>query len=214
MKPDPRIVRGLRAQLELRGKLLDGGAHRVGWKVGFNTPVAQEMLALEAPVAGFLTSATVLAPDQPCPVAQATNPVAESEVAIEVGVGGSVGALGAAIEVVDLDRPLEDVEELMARNIFHRAVLLGPRVAGAELAGVEARVLVNGEEHETVDALAATGEPQAVLDHVASVLALAGEELAEGDVVIAGAMSLVRPRPGDRMRLELGELGAVEVPFT
>ena len=213
MKPDPRIVRGLRAQLELRGKLLEGGAHRVGWKVGFNTPVAKEMLALEAPVAGFLTSATVLAPDQPCPVARATNPVAESEVAIEVGAGGSVAALGAAIEVVDLDRPLEDLEELIARNIFHRAVLLGPRVVGAELTGVEARVLVNGEEHETVDALAATGEPRDVLDHMASVLALAGEELAEGDVVIAGAMSLVRPRPGDRVRLELGELGAAEVPF-
>lgn len=214
MRPDPRVVSGLRAQLELRGKLVAEGAHRVGWKIGFNTPVAQERLALDAPVVGFLTSATVLAFDQPCPVAQAENPVAEAEVAIHVGPSGSVAALGAAIEVVDLDRPLDDLEDLVARNIFHRAVLLGTPVAGASLAGVTARVLVNDEEHESVDALAATGEPQGVLDHAAGVLALAGEELQDGDVVIAGAMSLVAPRPGDRMRLELGALGDLDLPFT
>jgi 2-keto-4-pentenoate hydratase len=214
VKPDPRVVRGLRTQLELRGKLIDQGAHRVGWKIGFNTPVAQERLALEAPVVGFLTSATVLAPDQPCPVGRATNPLAEAEVAIQVGPDGSVAGLGAAIEVVDLDRPLEDLEELVARNIFHRAVLLGEIVGGASLGGVTARVLVNGEEHAAVDALDATGEPQDVLEHAASVLALAGEELAEGDVLIAGAMSLVAPRPGDRMRYELGGLGELELGFT
>jgi 2-keto-4-pentenoate hydratase len=214
MRPDPRVVSGLRAQLDLRGKLLDSGAHRVGWKIGFNTPVAQERLALDAPVVGFITSATVLALDQPCPVAGTENPVAEAEVAIRVGPGGSVAALGPAIEVVDLDRPLDDLQELIGRNIFHRAVVFGPASDGASLASVTARVLVNGDEHETVDAFAATGEPADVLAHAAAVLALAGEELADGDVVIAGAMSLVAPRPGDRMRLELGPLGDVELPFT
>ena len=214
MSADQRVVDGLRAQLELRDQLIAGGSHRVGWKIGFNTPVAQERLALEAPVVGFLTSATVLALDQPCPVAHAENPIAEAEVAIHVGPGGSVAGLGAAIEVVDLDRPLEDLEELVARNIFHRAVLLGPPVAGASLAGVTARVLVNGEEHETVDARAATGEPGDVLAHVGRLLAPVGEELRDGDVVIAGAMSLVAPRPGHRMRFELGTLGELELGFT
>lgn len=214
MSADPRIIRGLHAQLELRRKLLEQGALRVGWKVGFNTPVARERLALEAPVAGFLTSATVLAPDQPCPVGRAVNPVAECEVAIEVGPGGSVAALGPAVEVVDVDRPLEDLEELIGTNIFHRAVLFGPRTPGASLAGVEARVLVNGEERERTGALAATGEPQGVLDQIGDLLALAGEELVEGDLVIAGAVLLVQPAPGDRLRLELGELGGVELPFT
>lgn len=210
---DPRIVRGLRAQLGLRDRLVAEGAHRVGWKIGFNTPAAQELLRLEAPVVGFLTSSSVLAFDEPCRMTGMENPVAEAEVAIHVGPEASVSALGAAIEVVDLDQPLEDLEELIARNIFHRAVLLGPGVEDAALDAVRARVLVNGEEREEVDALASTGAPAAVLEHAASVLALAGEELAAGDVVIAGAMALVRPKAGERMRLELGALGELELGF-
>ena len=35
---DPRIVRGMRAQLEMRRKRLDGGDKALGWKVGFGAP--------------------------------------------------------------------------------------------------------------------------------------------------------------------------------
>jgi hypothetical protein len=38
---DRRIANGMRAQMELRQKLLDGGAKQIGWKVGLGAPAMQ-----------------------------------------------------------------------------------------------------------------------------------------------------------------------------
>ena len=60
MTDDPRIERGMRAQLERRAALLAEGAQPLGWKVGFNVPATQERLGIDGPLAGFLTSAGLL----------------------------------------------------------------------------------------------------------------------------------------------------------
>ena len=52
---DPRIVRGMQAQLELRRKRLARGDTALGWKVGFAAPAFQERLKITAPLVGFLT---------------------------------------------------------------------------------------------------------------------------------------------------------------
>ena len=52
--------------------------------------------------------------------------------------------LGVALEVVDFDRPLDNVEEVIAADIFHRAVAFGDLAEGAEPG--EAVFSVNGEE--------------------------------------------------------------------
>ena len=46
---DPRIANGMRAQMELRQKLLDGGAKQIGWKVGLGAPAMQAKCGLTAP---------------------------------------------------------------------------------------------------------------------------------------------------------------------
>src|SRR5204863_27590 len=86
--------------------------------------------------------------------------IAEPEVAIHLGrdvparAGGeaaraAIAALGAAIELVDIDRPLDDLEAILAANVFHRAVVLGPprsERAGGALGGVTARAFHNGDQ--------------------------------------------------------------------
>ena len=51
---DPRIVRGMDAQLELRRRRLRAGEAPLGWKVGFAAPAMLERLGISGPLVGFL----------------------------------------------------------------------------------------------------------------------------------------------------------------
>ena len=226
---DPRIARGAAAQLARWRRLLASGAARVGWKIGFNSEAAQKQLGLDGTVVGYLTQATVLAPGTSHSLAGSHLVCAEPEVAIHVGrdvpagadgeaARAAIGALGAAIELVDIDRPLDDLEAILAANVFHRAVLLGParaERAGGALAGVTARAFLNGDEVASADAAAAAGDLSAVVRHVADWLAAFGERLCAGDRIICGSLAPpIWVKPGDRVRVDLGPLGAVEVALT
>ena len=228
MVTDPRVVRGMQAQLASWRSRVAGGAARVGWKIGFNSPAAQRQLGLDGTVVGHLTQATVLAPGTSHSLAGSHLVGAEPEVAIHLGrdvpagaggeaARGAIGALGAAIELVDVDRPLDDLEAILAANVFHRAVALGPprsERAGGALAGVTARAFRNGEEVASVEA-AAAGDLSAVVRHVADWLAAFGERLCAGDRIICGSLAPpIWVKPGDRVRVDLGPLGGVEIALT
>ena len=63
---DPRIANGMRAQMELRQKLLDDGAKQIGWKVGLGAPAMQAKCGLTAPIVGFLLDRASLPPARRC----------------------------------------------------------------------------------------------------------------------------------------------------
>jgi len=226
---DPRVVRGMQAQLASWRSRVAGGASRVGWKIGFNSPAAQKQLGLDGTVVGHLTQATVLAPRTSHSLAGAHLVCAGAEVAIHLGrdvpagadgeaARAAIAALGAAIELVDVDRPLDDLEAILAANVFHRAVVFGsPRSerAGGGLVGVTARAFRNGDEVASVDAAAAAGDLSAVVRHVADWLAAFGERLCAGDRIICGSLTPpIWVKPGDRVRVDIGPLGAVEIALT
>jgi len=180
-------------------------------------------------VVGHLTQATVLAPGTSHSLAGSHLVCAEPEVAIHLGrdvpagadgeaARAAIVALGAAIELVDIDRPLDDLEVILAANIFHRAVVLGPPCAeraGGGLGGVSARAFRNGDEVAAVDAAAAAGDLAAVVRHVADWLAAFGERLRAGDRIICGSLAPpILVKPGDRVRVDLGPLGGVEIALT
>jgi 2-keto-4-pentenoate hydratase len=134
---DPRVAAGLRAALARREAEVRGGAEPLGWKIGINVPGVQRRLGLEAPVIGSLTSVTELASGAERSVAEMTRPAVEPEVAIHLGgpvaadadpaaAREAIAGLGAAIELVDVDLPFEDVEAIVAGNVFHRGVVFGP----------------------------------------------------------------------------------------
>ncbi len=207
---DERIERGMRRQLELRASLLDGGATHLGWKVGLNAPPVQRQLGIDGPVAGFLTDATLLADGEAFTLPEGVETVsAEPEIGVEIGPdGSSIATLMPALEIVHFDRPLDQLEDMLAYDIFHRAVALGPRSPGP---AATARVLVNGEQrHElTIDT-----DLDQIVGAVARRLADAGEQLHPGDVIITG--TLVPPievGAGDRVQLELDPIGSVDVPL-
>lgn len=192
---------------------LHSGAGRVGWKIGLNVPAVQEKLGIDRSVVGHLTTATLLGADGAHSLAGAQKPMAEPEIAIEVGPDGTIAGLAAAIEVADIDRPLEDVGHMVATNIFHRAVAIGPSAQLSSADGIQAVLTVNGEQVASADAGAT--DLGAIIALVDETLRAAGESLQAGDRIIAG--SLTQPaavKPGDTARVELGAIGALEVSFT
>jgi 2-keto-4-pentenoate hydratase len=133
---DPRIARGMAAQSGLRAERISAGERLIGWKAGFGGPTPLAKLKLEACLVGFMTDKGKLASGETIALSGWSKPAAEPEIAIylgdDVAAGADAGtarsaiaAIGPAIEIVDLRSPLNDVEAILSRNIFHRRVILG-----------------------------------------------------------------------------------------
>ena len=203
---------GMGALLVRRREILAQGAEPVGWKVGFNLPEFQRKLGIDAPLTGFLTTDTLLEDGAEWSLGDQGEVVVESEVAVAIGDDGrSIAALLPALELADPPDLELDVDTILAGNIFHRAVAFGPRVETSAPGG--ARILVNGEvQHEVDDAGARLDE---MVDAVTRRLAEADEELRPGDRIITGVVAPPhKAEPGDTVRLELSEVGAVELRFS
>jgi 2-keto-4-pentenoate hydratase len=195
-----------------RRELLAQSAQPIGWKVGFNISGAQQKLGIDGPLAGFLTSDGLL--DDGAEVSLADGPVVvESEVAVELGDDArSIVALLPALEVADPPDLDQDVETILAGNIFHRAVAFGPRVDAGEPGS--ARILVNGEVEHEVGPAETVAHLDAMIEAVRRRLLAADEDLSPGDRIITGVLAPPHAaHPGDRVRLELSELGGVELLF-
>jgi 2-keto-4-pentenoate hydratase len=206
------VERGTAAMLVRRREQVAQGAEGIGWKIGFNIHAAQEKLGIDGPLAGFLSSDGLL--EDGAEVSLADGPLlVESEVAVELAEDArTIAAMLPALELVDPPDLDQDVETILAGNIFHRAVAFGPRVSAAEPGG--ARILVNGEvEHEVAPA-ETVAHLEDMVEVVARRLAEAGEDLRPGDRIITGVLAPPHiARPGDRVRVELDALGGVELLF-
>jgi 2-keto-4-pentenoate hydratase len=203
------VERGTAALLTRRREMLAQGAEPIGWKIGFNVPATQEKLGIDAPLAGFLTSDSLVEGEwDEYPV------IVESEVAVELGDDArSIAALLPALEIADAPDLELEVEQILAGNIFHRAVIFGPRVETREPGA--GRILVNGEEQHSVPADETGERLEAMVEAVAARLAGTGEELKAGDRIITGIIAPPHEAsPGDTLRLELEALGGVELRFS
>ena len=200
---DPRILRGMETQLKLRQARLNAGEKPLGWKVGFGAPAAMARLGTDAPLIGFLTDKSRLLSEATASIAGWINSVAEPELAVYLGsdlAGGSnrktasaaIAAIGPAIELADVYFPPDDVEAILAGNIYHRHVILGradSSRAGCVLDGLVGRVYHNGVEvSEIVDSQAVTGDLVDIVRHVANLLPVFGERLRAGEIIITGSI--------------------------
>jgi 2-keto-4-pentenoate hydratase len=229
---DPRITRGMAAQFRRRRELLDSGHKPLGWKLAFGGPAAMERLHTNAPLVGFLTDRAIVPSGSALPVSGWTKPAAEPEITVYIGkdlpagagrdtTKAAIAALGPAIEVADVDHPSDDVEGTLACDIYQRHIILGrsdPARAGGLLDGLAARVLRNGAEianladPQSLQSL--TGELIDIVRHTANLLAVYGETLQAGQIIIAG--SLIPPiwvEPGEEIVFDLAPLDSISVRF-
>ena len=194
---------------------MSAGARRVGWKLGLGEG---ERIG-RGPVIGHLTSATQLHPGSVFHARGAVRLKADAEIALELARDVDPGAdrdaalaaiagYGAALEVVDLGAPADSPEAVVAANVYHRAFALGPLDRPWPPAGVDGKLIVNGEPR---------GLGAAVQNHadlvcsVAALLGAMGERLEAGDRMIMGSIVQVAVAPGDEVIAELGDLGRVKL---
>jgi 2-keto-4-pentenoate hydratase len=226
---DPRILRGMAAQLGRRRERLGAGEQPLGWKVGFGAPAAMQKFAIKAPLIGFLTDQALVATGATVSLAGWSKPVAEPEIAVHMGRDLSAGAdrdtvkaaiagLGPAIELADVDRPPDDVEHILAGNIYQRGVIVGPcdaSRAGGAVDGLHGHIARNGSAFaQTSDPQALTGDLIDIVRHVADTLAAFGQTLRAGQIIITG--SIVPPlfvEAGEEIAFELDPLGSVSIRF-
>jgi len=233
---DPRVVRGMTAQLQRLDVALGPGERPLGWKLAFGSPEGMTRLGIGAPLVGHLVEGALVESGAAVSIVGWANPLAEPELAVHLGadvpgeadhaaVVRSIAGLGPAIELVDVDPPPDDVAAVLAGDIYQRGVVLGPKDPsrrGGPTDGLVGRIGVgarqgSGDAGEQVvdDVAAATGDPIELVRHVAEVLAGFGRRLEAGQVVITG--SIVPPlaiRPGDHVRFELSPIGSIHVSFT
>ena len=224
-------MRGLQRLVELRRQLAAAGVRQVGWKAAFGSVQAMQRLGIREPLVGFLTEQTLLPADAQVSIAGWIRPVAEPEVAVYLGqdippdaspelIRRAIAAVGPAIELADVDRPAhDDLEGVVAGNVYHRHFLLGPRAAvqeGSDLSRLAGQVFRAGHPPTAVEDLQANPGPALeVLAGMARRLAQVGEALRAGQVVITG--SVVPPIPlteqDGSLSFELAGVGRVGVRF-
>lgn len=201
---DTRIARGMTAQLAQRRTRIAAGEKPLGWKVGFGAPAAMKSLGIDAPLLGYLMQSALLPNHARVAIADWRKPAAEAEIAVHMArdlaahaeratVQSAIAGIGAAIELADVTFAPDDVEKILACNIYQRHVILGAcdtTRAGANLDDIRARITRSGViAADTVDPQAATGEIVGIVAHVASTLASHGERLCAGDIIITGSIT-------------------------
>jgi 2-keto-4-pentenoate hydratase len=210
----------MKKQLEVWRERLGRGERRLGWKIGMAAPQIREKLGIARPLIGFMTSASLIDTGGAFSIAGTIKPASEPEFAVtldrDVPGGASaetaaaaISHIAPAIELVDVDRPMTDVAEMLSINIFHRGVIFGDWISrrGGHLKGVLVRISRNGILETTNDPTTYFGTPAEFFQVVADTLAAQGEMLRAGDRIICGAVVPVIPAvAGDRIEV------ALEVP--
>jgi 2-keto-4-pentenoate hydratase len=186
-----------------------------------------ERLGIDAPLVGFLTDKTRLTFEAAADISGWTKSFAEPEIAVYMGsdlASGSdraaaraaIAAVGPAIELADINIPPDDVEAILAGNVFHRHVIFGradTSRAGCVLDGLVGRIYHNESQiAEVSDSQSVTGDLVDIVRHVADLLDAFGEQLRAGELIITG--SILPPlsiAPQDKFRFALEPVDTISV---
>jgi len=224
---DPRIERGLRAQLDVLRARETAGDGRIGWKAAFRTRAAMDLVAIDRPLIGFMTESGQLPSGAVVSLDGWDAPEFDVEIAVRLArdiapgadqetVRDALGPLAAAIELNDYAPPPVDVEAVLFTNVFHRNVLLGPLdESRRSVPGFSARILLNGAEVRWLeDGGELPGELVDIVTEMSELLAACGATLRAGDLLITGGLvAPVQVARGDHVRVQIEPLGELEVSF-
>lgn len=211
---------------------LDGGAARIGWKVGLTSAAIQNWLGVNEPDYGTLLDDMVIADHGVADTGRLLQPRAEGEVAFVMAKDLSGPGVDAsrvvdatefvlpAIEVVDSRVKDWKIKwaDTVADNASSGMFVLGStpvslrRGLDLRLAGMVLRK--NGEVVATGAGAACLGHPVNAVAWLANKLGEMGVTLRAGDVVLSGALGPVTPiGRGDWLDVAISGLGETGCRF-
>ena len=184
-------------------------------------PGVAEFLGPDGVVFGYLTSTSLMGRGEPYRTPPVESLHAETELAVTLGQDISptadvaachdaLAGFAVAVEIVDVAQPpVGGMHEIIAENVYHRAVAFGPtRPIAALPAHATGEIAVDDSTRET--GLLREDPADSVLA-IARLLAAVGERLRAGDRIITGSITHVPVQPGDEVRGEIQGLGTAEL---
>lgn len=225
---DTAVRAGMQAQLGVWRRTVQAQGNRLGWKIGFGERAAQERAGLAAPVIGFLRRDRMLTVGGRFGMPANALIKAEVEVAIRMGRDVDAGATSAqgeaaivamapAVEIVDVTQPLAGLEALLAGNLYHAAVLIGPELSAIPAAPrevIQARLHVNGVSGRVSEAQRLPASFGEIVQVTAQLLNAHGECLLAGDWIICGA--IIEPlvvKAGDEIEVQMPPFEPIALGF-
>lgn len=221
-------------QSEYVGMRAESLGQVTGYKIALTTPAMRAMVGLNDSIAGDMLDKTIRRGNARVRAADYVHLLVEFEIAVELAedlpaigapydrarVAQAVAAVMPALELAD-DRNADysmlpaNALMLIADNAWNEGAVLGDPVrdwSSVDLAGLRGVATVNGKPVGEGHGRDVMGHPLDALAWIANHLAARGFGLWRGDVVITGSLVTSKfPQPGDLLRFEAGELGAVEL---
>jgi 2-oxo-hept-3-ene-1,7-dioate hydratase len=222
---DAYAVQGLWAQA-----LIDGGARRVGTKIGLTSRAMQMASGITEPDYGFLMDDMLYNDGARIAADRFTAPRLEVELAFVMGedlegpaarvhdVMRATEFVTPALEIIDYrtETPRQIVDTI-SDNAAAAAMVVGGRTVrpfDVDIRWVGATLSKNGVIEESGVSAAVMGHPAAGIAWLVNKLHPLGGKLHKGEIVLAG--SFTRPTPvaaGDVIQVDYGPLGSIGVAF-
>ncbi|MCA1326598.1 2-keto-4-pentenoate hydratase [Herbaspirillum sp. alder98] len=204
-----------------------------GWKIGATGPGGQQLLNIDAPLAGRLLVERLHRSGASIALGNSLMRVIEVEVAFRMRhslppratpytrdeVLDAVGSVHPALEIPDTrydNFRTVGAHQLIADNSCADQFVLGAPYAGdwrsLNLATLPTSGRIDGGEQRDGSGAQVLGDPVAALTWLANELSQHGQTLGEGQIVASGSTIVPMPiRAGQRIVGDLGPLGSVEV---
>ena len=230
-EPAITIEDAYQIQLRMIQRRLDAGETIVGKKIGVTSKVVMDMLKVNQPDFGQMTSGMVLNEGEPIRIDTLIAPRAEAEVAFILkrdlqGPGVTAADVLRATDCVMpcfeiVDSRIKDwkikIQDTVADNASCGVLTLGgqrksPRQLDLALAGMVLEK--NGEVISTTTGASVQGSPVNAVAWLANTLGRLGIGLKAGEVILSGSQSpLVPVKAGDSLYCSVGGLGSTSVRF-
>ena len=228
---DITIEDAYQIQQRMIQRRLDAGETIIGKKIGVTSKVVMDMLKVNQPDFGMMTSGMVFNEGEAIDTSTMIAPRAEAEVAFVLksdlmGPGVTAADVLRATDFVVpcfeiVDSRIQDwkikIQDTVADNASCGVLVLGGRrksPADIDLALAGMVLEMNGEIISTSTGAAVQGSPVNAVAWLANTLGNLGIGLKAGEVILSGSQSpLVPVKAGDSLVCTVGGLGGTSVRF-
>ena len=227
MARDPRIERGMLAQLTERAQRLEDGEASLGWKLGMGVPAAMKKLGTDAPLVGYLLAGARVDDGGTVSLDGWGNAKLEPEIAVHMGADLAPRRLARGRRGGDRRAGRRDrarrprPRRRRPRGDPRGRHLPAPRAARPARRGRDRRRRLRARARRTATRRRppptpprrpATPSTSCCTSRPSS--ATAGETLRAGEVVICGSVvPALDVAPGDTVEVQLDPLGTLTVSF-
>ena len=192
------------------------GGSVAGLKAGLTAPAAQTQFGVTHPLIGSLYRQGRMAPG--ISFASAPGVMLECEIGILIDERGAPKSAGPVIEVPRMafaDPSDASGVNLLACNIAADRYIVGPQGPMLDsYADIEVQLTRDGQQVSTAPATEALGGPGPALEWMLREARQRGLPIAEGMLLITGAIGGIHPAKPGHYRADYGILGSIEFTVT